>query len=348
MSDSNRLVVAWLTAVAFAVFAMIVVGGVTRLTESGLSMVDWQPIMGIMPPNSEVEWQAAFDAYKAYPQYLQVNQHMDLAGFKEIFYWEYVHRVLGRLIGVIFFVPMVLLWWLGKIEPRFQTRLLGALFLGGAQGLLGWYMVKSGLVDMPRVSHFRLAAHLLLAMFILAYLFWLILDHLGVEREAVTPGMKRFNWMVATVLALQLLYGAFTAGIRAGYGYNTFPLMDGKFMADAVFFMEPWWINLFESSATIQFVHRWLAAGLLVLTFFGWLRARGQAPAIKWAAAGLFGAVLLQFAIGILTLIKVVPIGLASIHQGWACVVLLASVYQLYLMAGLPEQVSAPAGASAQ
>jgi cytochrome c oxidase assembly protein subunit 15 len=333
MTDSNRVVAAWLAIVCATIFATIVVGGVTRLTESGLSMVDWRPIMGVMPPTSDEQWQATFEAYKKYPQYTQVNRDMDLAGFKRIFYWEYGHRVLGRIIGILFFVPFVLLWWRGKIEKRLMPPLVIALVLGGAQGLLGWYMVKSGLIDIPRVSHYRLAAHLLLAMFILAYLYWLILSILGARRELVSKHFRNFVYVLAGVTILQLLYGAFTAGIRAGYGYNTFPLMNGEWMAEAVFFMEPLWINLFESGATIQFVHRWMGTFLLVLGLGGWLFGRRYGARIKWASALLFGTLVIQYVIGVLTLVRVVPIGLASLHQGFACMVILALVYLLYVTA---------------
>lgn len=328
---SNRAQIAWLAIVCATIFAMIVVGGVTRLTESGLSMVDWQPLIGIVPPLNEADWQAAFDAYKEYPQYQQVNSHMGLAGFKEIFYWEYGHRVLGRLIGVVFFVPFVVFWLMGKIEARMMPKLLVALGLGALQGLLGWYMVKSGLIDIPRVSHYRLAAHLLLAMFIFCYLYWLILDLMSAKRVGSPPAFRRLVYVLAGVATLQILYGAFTAGIRAGYGYNTFPLMYDKFMADAVFYMSPWWINLFESSATIQFIHRWLAALLLVLAFAVWLLSLWSDVRLQWAAAAVSIAVLVQFTLGVLTLINIVPIGLASLHQAWACVLLLTLVYLLYV-----------------
>lgn len=333
MTDSNRVVAAWLAIVCATIFAVIVVGGVTRLTESGLSMVDWRPIMGIMPPTSDEQWQATFEAYKKYPQFTQVNRDMELAGFKRIFYWEYGHRVLGRVIGILFFVPFVLLWWRGKIEKRLMPPLVIALVLGGAQGLLGWYMVKSGLIDIPRVSHYRLAAHLLLAMFILAYLYWLVLSLLGTRRELVSNRFRNFVYVLAGVTILQLLYGAFTAGIRAGYGYNTFPLMNDQWMADAVFFMEPLWLNVFESGATIQFMHRWIGTLLLVLGLGGWLVGRRYGARIKWASALLFGTLVIQYVIGVLTLVRVVPLGLASLHQGFACVVILALVYLLYVAA---------------
>lgn len=336
-TKSNRAVALWLALVCATIFSMIVVGGVTRLTESGLSMVDWRPIMGVIPPRTEAQWQETFDKYKAFPQYQKVNSQMDLDGFKSIFYWEYGHRLLGRMIGVIFFVPLVIFWWLGKIEPRMKPRLVVALLLGGSQGLLGWYMVKSGLINMPRVSHYRLAAHLMLALFIFSYLSWLIMDLLRTPREWVPPYLRRIVYLMTGVVILQIMYGAFTAGMRAGYGYNTWPKMYDKWVADAVFAMHPWWMNLVDSAATVQFIHRWLAAFFMLLALVAWLLARRFGGRVKWAAAAVFGAVLIQFTLGVLTLINTIPISLASMHQAWACVVLLTVVHFLYVVVPFGE-----------
>ncbi len=326
----NKLVVTWLGIMCLIVMTMVVVGGVTRLTGSGLSMVDWQPIMGILPPMNETEWQEAFDAYKQYPEYQQVNRGMDLDGFKGIFFWEWAHRVLGRLIGVMFFVPLVVFWLMGRIEDRYKLPLVGGLVLGGMQGLLGWYMVKSGLVDEPRVSHYRLAAHLSLAFFILCYLFYLMLSIARVPRFEVSPRLRGALTFFTVALVLQIVYGAFTAGMRAGYGYNTWPLMNGQWIAEAVFFMEPLWINLFESGATVQFIHRWLAVVVVLSSLYVWFLARSEGKQLRWGAAILVATLLIQFAIGVLTLIHVVPVSLGTIHQGWATVVLLALVHMHY------------------
>lgn len=329
-STANNAVVAWLGVVCATVMAMVVVGGVTRLTGSGLSMVDWQPILGILPPMNEAEWNAAFDAYRQFPEYREINRGMSLEAFKGIFFWEYAHRVLGRLIGVLFFIPLVVFWLSGKIESRYKLPLLGGLILGGLQGLLGWYMVKSGLIDVPRVSHYRLTAHLSLAMFILCYLFWLALSIAEVPRHQVGITLRRVLLAFTVVLVVQIIYGGFTAGMDAGYGYNTWPLMNGQWAADAVFFMEPLWINLLESGATVQFVHRWVAVVVVVLALAVWVLARRECAQIRWGAALLLASVLIQFAIGVLTLIHVVPVSLGTIHQGWATVLLLAVVHLLY------------------
>lgn len=331
-NKSNRAVVIWLSVVCAMIVAMIVVGGITRLTESGLSMVNWRPVMGIIPPLNHHDWEQAFNAYKQYPQYHKEFQHMDLAGFKHIFYWEYSHRLLGRTIGLVFFVPFVILWWRKKFDRAYLPRMFGALILGGLQGLLGWYMVKSGLVNMPRVSHFRLAAHLMLALFILSYLFWLILDILNTRRAGAPPALRRAVYVITAMLVVQIMYGAFVAGMRAGYGYNTFPKMYDKWIADAVFAMKPWWINLVDSGATVQFIHRWLGTAILVFAFTLWMWARGRGGKLKWATAAVACAVLIQFTLGVLTLVNVVPIDLASMHQAWACVVLLSVVHLLYVV----------------
>ena len=318
--------------VCIIIFAMIVVGGVTRLTHSGLSMVEWKPIMGFIPPLNDGQWQETFDAYKQYPEYQKVNKGMSLGEFKNIFYWEYGHRVLGRSIGLVFFIPFILLWLLGKIEKRLVPKLVVALVLGGLQGLMGWYMVMSGLVDMPRVSHYRLAAHLVLALIILSYLFWIILDLLDMQKICVSRWFKYLCFMALGIVSLQILFGAFTAGLRAGLGFNTFPLMDGRFIAEAATMMTPLWLNFLENGAMVQFVHRWLGTLLLllVIVLFG-LAVLSNVPRQLLVISGLLAIVTFaQFMLGVLTLINYVPIALASAHQGVACLVLLASLLLVY------------------
>jgi cytochrome c oxidase assembly protein subunit 15 len=334
MTNSNKYIAGWLTIMCATIFTMIVVGGITRLTDSGLSMVDWRPIMGVLPPLNAAEWQSAFNAYQQYPEYKLENLHMDLAGFKTIFYWEYGHRVLGRFIGILYFIPLLTFFLLGRIDKPLLPKLLFGLALGGMQGLMGWYMVKSGLIDMPRVSHYRLAAHLMLAMSILAYLFWLTLGLLKIERiSGVKRGLKAVVYAFAVCLVVQLTWGAFTAGSDAGVGYNTYPKMNEQWVADAVFAMQPLWLNLFENTAAMQFVHRWVGAALLLLGVVGWVMAMtGQSRRVKLAASATLAATLVQFGIGVLTLIHVIPLGLASLHQAWACVVLLSTVYLIYVV----------------
>ena len=326
--DSRNLII-WLASVCMVIYLMIIVGGVTRLTQSGLSMVDWRPIMGVVPPLSAEEWQSTFEAYRQYPEYQKINKGMSVEEFKGIFYWEYGHRVLGRVIGLVYFIPFVIFLALGRIEARWKPQLWIAFVLGGLQGLMGWYMVKSGLVDVPHVSHFRLAAHLLLAILILAFLFWLILDLLGVKRIQVSGKVHKASVFILLLLALQLLLGAFTAGLDAGHGFNTYPLMHGQWLADAAVMMEPLWRNFIENGVMIQFMHRWLGAFLLIGVIglaFATIRNGLLLPAMV-----LVGITAAQFGLGVATLMMRVPVVLGSLHQMVACLMVLVLVYLVYV-----------------
>lgn len=310
---------------------MIVVGGITRLTESGLSMVEWRPLLGTLPPLTDAEWQRVFLEYKQYPQYLLVNRGMSMEEFQYIFYWEYGHRVLGRLIGLLFAIPFFFFLFSGRIASDLKPKLWIALFLGGSQGLMGWFMVKSGLVDEPLVSHYRLAAHLGLALIIFAYLNWLVLGQLQVSRVAVSPVFNRLLWVFLGALVLQIVYGAFVAGNRAGYGFNTYPLMNGQFIPEVATSLAPFWHNLLDNNAMLQFVHRWLGALVLGLAFVLAIVAfMREVSTIRWMALALVGSVIGQFILGVLTLIYVVPVSLGSIHQAGACIVVLATVVLIY------------------
>ncbi|MCB1643850.1 MAG: COX15/CtaA family protein [Pseudomonadales bacterium] len=339
MNNSRRLLAGWLGIVCVTIFTMIVVGGITRLTESGLSMVDWRPVMGIIPPTSEAEWEATFEAYKQFPEYQKKNLHFTLDEFKSIFYWEYGHRVLGRLIGLMYFLPLVFFWLRGHVEPAYRLRLIIGLLLGGMQGLMGWYMVKSGLIDMPRVSHYRLAAHLSLALIILAYLFWLMLDLLQVKPvAAVQSGLRKLILLFAGLLSLQIVYGAFVAGSRAGWGYNTWPDMNGEFLPDAVLYMQPFWHNLLENTAGMQFIHRWLGAGVALLAVsLAVLLFRTGDTRLKNAGLMLVTVTFLQFILGVLTLIYVVPISLGALHQAVACLLLVTTVWLVFITRPYPN-----------
>ena len=334
-NQSHNAIIIWLTMVCAMVVLMVVVGGITRLTGSGLSMVDWRPIMGVLPPISEVEWNTVFLAYQQFPEFQQINKSITLEEFKGIFYWEYGHRVLGRLIGLAFFLPFLAFVIMGKVRGSLAIKLSIGLFLGGLQGLMGWYMVKGGLVDIPRVSHYRLAAHLLLAMLILCYLCWLIFELREKQsRVFCSPLFSKLVYGLAGASVLQILYGAFTAGSRAGYGYNTYPLMNESWIAEAVFYLDPWWLNLFENTATIQFMHRWLGALVLLLAlavFFVSYLDDALKDLRKYTMT-LMVVISAQFLLGVFTLVQVVPIGLASMHQFGACVLLIALVRTLYIV----------------
>jgi cytochrome c oxidase assembly protein subunit 15 len=331
MQQTNRAITYWLVVLCAAVFTMIVVGGITRLTESGLSMVEWRPLLGTLPPLTDAEWQRVFLEYKQYPQYLLVNRGMSMEEFQYIFYWEYGHRVLGRLIGLLFAIPFFFFLFSGRIASDLKPKLWIALFLGGSQGLMGWFMVKSGLVDEPLVSHYRLAAHLGLALIIFAYLNWLVLGQLQVSRVAVSPVFNRLLWVFLGALVLQIVYGAFVAGNRAGYGFNTYPLMNGQFIPEVATSLAPFWHNLLDNNAMLQFVHRWLGALVLGLAFVLAIVAfMREVSTIRWMALALVGSVIGQFILGVLTLIYVVPVSLGSIHQAGACIVVLATVVLIY------------------
>ena len=315
------------------VFAMIVVGGVTRLTHSGLSIVEWQPIVGTLPPLDAAQWQETFAKYQLTPEYRQVNAGMSLAEFKGIFWWEYFHRLLGRAIGVAFLVP--LLWFAARREiPREFALKLAAIFaLGALQGALGWYMVKSGLVDDPRVSQFRLTAHLALAFAIFGAMLWIGLSLVYPQRADLrTRGQRRArSWSraVPALVFLMMLTGGFVAGIRAGFAYNTFPLMNGAVAPPEILMLEPAWRNFFYNMATVQFDHRalaWLLA--LVVPWFWWTlrRTRGLPPRARFGGDLLLVLLAVQIALGISTLLLVVPIGLAAAHQAGAVLVFAAAL----------------------
>jgi cytochrome c oxidase assembly protein subunit 15 len=321
-----RAVVYWLLAVAALIFLMVVVGGITRLTESGPSIVRWEPLSGAIPPIGDAAWAAEFAAYRHSPQYQLVNSGMSLADFKSIYFWEYVHRLLGRVIGLAFALPLAWFAWRRAIPRGYGWKLAGILALGALQGAIGWWMVASGLVDRPDVSHVRLAIHLLTALAIFAVTLWVALDLLGLARDAgarparmPTPAI----WMLS-LLFLQYLFGAYVAGLDAGYAYSSWPKMGGEwFPADAPM-LEPFLRNFADNPIMVQFVHRWLAfavaAAALVLARAAWLKGHSQ------AAAALVAAVILQILLGISTLLSGVELWIAAAHQATAVLLLAAAL----------------------
>jgi cytochrome c oxidase assembly protein subunit 15 len=330
MQAGQGAVAAWLFACCALVFAMVVVGGITRLTHSGLSIVEWQPIVGTLPPLGEAQWLETFEKYKATPEYKQVNQGMSLGEFKGIFWWEYIHRLLGRLIGLAFLLPLAWFWMRGRIRGALRLELLGIFLLGGLQGALGWYMVQSGLVDNPRVSQYRLTAHLALALAIYAAMFWSALSLLERRpRPAAHRVLQRLGWTVTAVVAYMVITGGFVAGIRAGYAYNTFPLMNGHWVPPEIMQIEPWYLNFFNNMATVQFDHRAGAWALALLVPWLWLRARREALGAEGRRAAhlLLAAAILQIGLGIATLLLAVPVALGAAHQGGAVLLLSAALY---------------------
>src|SRR6202158_1037239 len=329
-----RAVATWLLVCCALVFALIVVGGVTRLTHSGLSITEWQPIIGTLPPLSESQWNEAFAKYQVTPEYLQVNRGMSIDAFKRIFWVEYVHRLLGRLVGFVFIVPLLWVVARGKLPslPGLVPMTFGIFLLGALQGALGWYMVQSGLVDDPRVSQLRLAAHLGLALLIFAAMFWTALTLLqpAGRADARTRPLFRAATALAALIFIMALSGGLVAGIRAGFAYNTFPLMNGYVVPPEIMLLSPWYMNFVNNMATVQFDHRLLAWTLLALVPIWWWRVRAT-PAIparaRRAAHLLLAMLLLQVTLGIATLLLVVPLPLAALHQSGAVLLFAAGLY---------------------
>jgi cytochrome c oxidase assembly protein subunit 15 len=325
----DRTIAVWLLVCCATIFCMVVLGGVTRLTGSGLSMVEWEPIMGVLPPLSDAEWQETFSLYQQYPEYRLKNSHLDVEGFKNIFWLEYFHRLLGRGIGLLFGLPFLYFLVRRQIDRPLVPRLLFLFVLGGLQGLMGWYMVQSGMVDDPHVSQYRLTAHLMLAIFIYAYMLWLALDLIrGRDRVKVARGWVTGAFLLMGMILLTIASGGFVAGLKAGFTYNTFPLMNGQWVPDGLMLMEPVWRNLFENITTVQFNHRVLAilTAALVIGFWWTARRRAGDPPARFALDLLLAAVALQVALGITTLLMVVPIPLAAAHQAGAVILLTAVI----------------------
>ena len=329
-TPSRRAVAVWLLLVCAAIAAMVVLGGVTRLAHAGLSIVEWRPVTGVLPPLSDAQWEEAFAAYRQFPEYQKLKRGMDLSQFKSIYWLEYLHRLWGRLIGVLFLLPF--LWFLIRrtISGTLAVKLVGMFLLGGAQGVLGWYMVKSGLVDRPDVSAYRLTAHLGLALLVYGYGLWLALGLLGAGTEHEASGrLRTFVAALIGLVGITILSGGFVAGLDAGFAYNTFPLMGGQLVPEGLWLLEPVYRNFFENPMTAQFGHRVLAILTLVLITVFSLRA-GSAPLparARLACRGLLGAALLQVGLGIATLILVVPLPLAAAHQAGAMLLWTAALW---------------------
>ncbi|MDE0051230.1 MAG: COX15/CtaA family protein [Rhodospirillales bacterium] len=336
-SRQRRAVACWLLALAGLVLAMVVLGGITRLNHAGLSIVDWRPLMGVLPPFGEDAWQALFADYKRFPEYQEINRGMTLDAFKEIFWLEYAHRLLGRIVGIAFALPFV--WFLIRraFDRALALKVLAIGILGGLQGLLGWYMVKSGLVDRPDVSPYRLAAHLGLAVAIYGCLIWVALGLVtggAVERVRRAGRWRSMLWGATGLVFLTILSGAFVAGNDAGLAYNTFPLMADAIVPPDVFLIEPLWRNFFENVPLVQLDHRLLAmlTALAVILIWAaalrWLERTPVRAALHAAAA----AVLVQFVLGIATLLTFVPVPLGAAHQAGAMVVFTAILAALRLL----------------
>ncbi|MBK9265855.1 MAG: COX15/CtaA family protein [Polyangiaceae bacterium] len=332
----------WLYAVAGLVFAMVIVGGATRLTDSGLSITEWKPILGAIPPLNDADWHDAFRKYQTIPEYHLVNKGMTLESFKFIYWWEWSHRFLGRFIGLAFFVPFMFFWVTRRIERAAVPRLLGLFVLGGLQGLLGWYMVKSGLVDRVDVSQYRLAAHLTLAMAIYAAIVWTALGFGKQPRNVLGSSAGKWALGIVGLVFLQIAIGGFVAGLKAGLNYNTWPLMADSIVPPGLGMLSPWWTNLFENAMTVQFLHRMVAYALFGVVLANTLRYRTVTAKV------LFGTMLGQAILGICTLLWQVPISLALLHQAGALVALAAAIVHTHHVASCTPVRDEPARAIAE
>jgi len=337
----------WLISVAVLIAAMVLVGGATRLTESGLSIVEWKPVSGVLPPLSDQAWTDAFEAYKQIPQYQEINADMTLSEFKTIFWWEFSHRLLGRVIGIAYLLPFLFLLWRGALTGELRKRLWSIFALGALQGVIGWWMVASGLTERVEVSQYRLATHLVLALVIFAAIVWTLREIKGEPAPDAPPRVKFVGRAILVVTFVQIYLGALVAGLRAGLVYNTWPAIDGGFVPTAarLWYEDPWWRNLFENALTVQFDHRMTAYALFLLALWHALdatRSRASAAIVNGAWL-LFAAIMVQAVLGILTLLGQVPLPLALMHQAVAIVVLTLAVLQAELLSREPAPEEANA-----
>jgi heme a synthase len=336
----------WLISVAALIAVMVLVGGATRLTESGLSIVEWKPVTGALPPLNDAQWAQAFEGYKAIPQYRELNAGMSLSEFKTIFWWEWSHRLLGRVIGAVYLLPFLFFLWRGVLGAELKRRLWLIFGLGGLQGAVGWWMVASGLSQRVEVSQYRLATHLVLALLIFAAIMW-TLRRLIDRPQPLAPSRLKITAMALLALTfVQLYFGALVAGLRAGRVFNTWPDIDGSFIPSAarLWFEEPWWRNLFDNTLTVQFEHRMTAYALLALALVhavDTVRSRAGAAVIG-GAWWLVAAIMLQATLGILTLLRQVPIDLALTHQAVAIAVLTLAVFQAERLAARRVEQGGP------
>ncbi len=331
-NNSHKSVIIWLFSGCALIFLMVIIGGITRLTNSGLSMVDWKLVMGMIPPLSEQDWIATFDKYKQFPEYQEVNYLFTLDEFKAIFFWEYLHRLIGRLIGMVFIIPFFYFLIRNKIQGKLIGKCVIILCMGGFQGFLGWWMVKSGLVNNPDVSHYRLATHLIAAFLTFAYTFWVALELIFKNEERPNvPFMRKGVLALFVITVIQIIYGAFVAGLNAGFIMNTYPKMGDSWIAESVTALEPFWINFIDGMGGVQFAHRVLAHLVVGLVIFLLMKStkfeldRAQ----KKSLIALIIVVFTQFMLGVFTLLYAVPVWLGVSHQAGAFFLLGAVVYSM-------------------
>lgn len=333
-TPADKPLILWLLTGCFLIFLMVIIGGITRLTQSGLSIVEWNVVTGTLPPLNERQWIEEFQKYQQTPEYQKLNYHFELDDFKSIFWWEYIHRLLGRLIGLVFIVPFIFFWMKGRIGRRLAPKLALIFALGALQGFLGWYMVKSGLVDRPYVSHYRLAIHLIAAFATFGFTFWVALDEIYRYRKEKTSSqrLKTVSILFFIILIVQIVYGAFVAGLKAGYVYTTWPKMGDRWIAEGVTAMTPWYANFIEGLAGVQFVHRTTAYALMIIAAFIWVYSRNNSlsAAQRNGALLLVAMTVVQVLLGIFTLIYAVPLALGVIHQAGAFFLLTFNLFLLH------------------
>jgi cytochrome c oxidase assembly protein subunit 15 len=334
MNKDNKKVIYWLLLGCILIFVMVVIGGITRLTHSGLSISNYKLISGSLPPMNEVAWQEAFDLYKQYPEYQKLNTHFTLTDFKDIYFWEWLHRFIGRIIGLVFFVPFVYFLITKQLTKPTIKKAIILLGLGAFQGFLGWYMVKSGLVDRPDVSHYRLAAHLTTAFITFAYTFWVALDLIFPTKKEIDKRFRNLIRIGVSLLLLQIIYGAFVAGLDAGFIHNHWPMMsDGKFMHETVYIEQsPLYKNFIEGKSGVQFVHRILAYFVVISIVIIWVQAKKRRLTQMQSKSvnALLYLVGLQFLLGVLTILLQVPVWLGVAHQVGAFLLLTAMTFTLH------------------
>jgi len=338
ISENDRAILWWLLVCLVLVFAMIILGGVTRLTDSGLSMVTWHPT-GMLPPLDTERWLVEFELYKQYPEFQKLNSDMTLDGFKSIYWFEYSHRMLGRLIGVVFLLPFVYFWLRKMIKPGLTPRLMIMFVLGGLQGLLGWYMVKSGLVSNPHVSQYRLSAHLLSAILIYGFILWTIFNLVTTSEyrrlaESSVAVWRKLSLGLVILVLITIVSGGFVAGLKAGLIFNTFPLMGGSLIPEGIGALSPWYLNPLENMVAVQFNHRWLAIMTGIILVAWYIRGRSHfEEAMLQRSFKLVGMmVIIQLVLGITTLLMQVPVLLGALHQAGALLLFSALLFNLHAL----------------
>ena len=330
----NKKVVYWLFTGCFLIFIMVVIGGITRLTHSGLSISDYKLISGTIPPMNEQEWIQEFELYKQYPEYQKLHYHFTLEDFKDIYFWEWLHRFIGRFIGIVFIIPFLYFLFTKQLSGPTIRKSLVLLALGAFQGFLGWYMVKSGLVDIPAVSHYRLAMHLITAFITFAYAFWVALDLIYPKKKSIHSSFRNLVWLGMIILLLQIIWGAFVAGLDAGWIHNSWPTMTGgEWIHETVWIEQnPLWKNFVEGKSGVQFVHRYLAYVVVAVILLIWYKSRklSLTGLQKKGIDALLILVFVQFLLGVLTLIYAVPVWLGVAHQVGAFFLLTAMTFTLH------------------